>query len=83
MLMQSVKFSLDGRQSVCEQTLQYLLAIKNPMLCISTCMPLCMTHCTSARFYAASYPANTVCILIHGIKLSYDAKQFLQHLLKN
>ena len=27
-LMQSMKFSLDGKQSVCGQTLQYLLAIK-------------------------------------------------------
>ncbi len=31
LLMQSMQFGLDGRQSVCEQTLQYLLAIKNPI----------------------------------------------------
>ena len=72
--MHSMKFGLDGNQPVCEQTLQYLLAIKNPMLCISTCMPASMTHYTFGSFHAASSPANTVCMLILGIKLSSDAK---------
>lgn len=75
--MQSMQFGLDGKQSVCEQTLQYLLAIKNPMLCISTCMPSCITKCTCGSLQMASYPTITLCMLIQGIKLSSDAKQIL------